>query len=307
MIEITKPSVTDPDRIFELEMHSVLNILNVINAQLQLISMMTKQPERLEEPIHLTKNLGDAIHKGDRENMNPDSLKELKKSVQNTLNRLEQDIPNLRKNPDYLDYKLIFDQIFRVLDMRLEELERRWEDPDRWEVIVPSDYKKELVHFLGVIEQNSSGRYRIVYNIAEQEERDYLVHIEIDSRPSGRIAIPLLLKDSIRDLIANARKYTKPGGKIDIGLLEEDGIIHFVVEDTGRGIPEDEIDKVTEYRYRATNVMEEVRTMGAGMGLTKAHYVIDRFGGRLWIDSELGKGTTVKFEVPIPASELELL
>ncbi|MEX2586354.1 MAG: ATP-binding protein, partial [Balneolaceae bacterium] len=160
-------------------------------------------------------------------------------------------------------------------------------------------FRKDLVHFLGAVEKNSRGRYRIVYNIAKQETNDYLVHVNIDSDQSGRLYMPLLVKDTIRDLIANARKYTPPGGKIDIGLTIHEGILRFVIEDNGRGIPRDEIGHVVKYGYRASNVIDEVKTMGNGLGLTKAHYVINRFGGRLWIDSADYGGTTIRFELPV--------
>jgi len=132
---------------------------------------------------------------------------------------------------------------------------------------------------------------------------DYLVQFEVDSDENGLIRMPLLFKDVIRDLVANARKYTDPGGQIDIGVYYREKILRFVVQDNGIGIPENELSKVFEYGYRASNVQNR-RTMGGGYGLTKAIYVTRRFNGEFWIDSKEGKGTRICIKVPVkPAIE----
>jgi signal transduction histidine kinase len=113
--------------------------------------------------------------------------------------------------------------------------------------------------------------------------------------------MPLFFKDVMRDLIANARKYTAPGGTINVGVYETDAELRFVVQDTGRGIPPDELQTVVHYGRRGSNV-QQVRTMGGGYGLTKAFLVTKRFGGRFWIKSELGVGTRITIIVPRPAA-----
>ncbi len=112
--------------------------------------------------------------------------------------------------------------------------------------------------------------------------------------------MPILLKDVIRDLIANARKYTPPGGTITIGISQKKERIRFVVEDNGFGIPEDEISEIVKFGYRGSNIKEMVRTMGGGFGLTKAWYVTDKFNGRMWIESKIDRGTKVIIDLPIP-------
>jgi signal transduction histidine kinase len=70
-----------------------------------------------------------------------------------------------------------------------------------------------------------------------------------------------------------------------------------VVEDTGRGIPAAELASVVQFGYRGSNVAD-VRSHGAGCGLTKAFLVARQFGGRFWIASELGRGTRIRFRIP---------
>ena len=114
------------------------------------------------------------------------------------------------------------------------------------------------------------------------------------------IAMPLIFKDVMRDLIANARKYSPLGSSIIVGLYESSDSLKFVVQDTGRGIPASEIKKVFEYGERGSNV-EGVRTMGGGFGLTKAFYITKQFGGRFWITSEVDQGTRIRIELPRPS------
>lgn len=109
------------------------------------------------------------------------------------------------------------------------------------------------------------------------------------------------MREILRDLIANARKYTAPGGQIRVGLHSGPAGIRCMVEDTGRGIPAAEFATVVQFGCRGSNVAD-VRSHGAGCGLTKAFLVTHQFGGRFWIASELGRGTRIRFWIPPMAS-----
>jgi signal transduction histidine kinase len=111
------------------------------------------------------------------------------------------------------------------------------------------------------------------------------------------IRMPAVVIDVVRDLLANARKYTAPGGRINAGVWGDDKQLCIIVEDSGRGIPEDEIESVIDYGYRAANVQDR-RTMGGGFGLTKAYFVCKQLGGRFWIRSELNRGTRFRMSIP---------
>ncbi|MBT5902062.1 MAG: ATP-binding protein [Opitutaceae bacterium] len=134
-----------------------------------------------------------------------------------------------------------------------------------------------------------------------QEPNDYFVDLAVQSEINeDAVLIPLVFKDVMRDLIANSRKYSPLGASIIVGLYETSDALKFVVQDTGRGIPEEEIQRVFEYGSRGSNV-EGVRTMGGGFGLTKAFYVTKQFGGRFWIKSAVDQGTRIRIELPRPA------
>jgi signal transduction histidine kinase len=70
------------------------------------------------------------------------------------------------------------------------------------------------------------------------------------------------------------------------------------------GIPEEEVERVVELGYRATNARSR-DSWGGGFGLTKAYSVARALGGRLWIDSEPGRGTRVTVRIPVPEEESE--
>ena len=109
--------------------------------------------------------------------------------------------------------------------------------------------------------------------------------------------MPAVLQDVMRDLILNARKYTNLGGTIIAGLVDDGTNLCFVVNDNGRGIPTDQIEQVVQYGQRARNVQDR-ETKGGGFGLTKAYYVTKQFGGRMWIESEEDRGTTITISIP---------
>lgn len=124
--------------------------------------------------------------------------------------------------------------------------------------------------------------------------------LDIRSVDGGQISMPPVLQDCFRDLLANARKYTPPGGEIRGSLRDDGRELRVVVADTGRGIPETEVGHVVRFGQRGSNARPG-ETRGGGYGLTKAYSICRRFGGRLWIESEIDIGTTVTMQIPRPA------
>lgn len=104
------------------------------------------------------------------------------------------------------------------------------------------------------------------------------------------------------NLISNAAQYTSLEGKITISAINEGSYIKISIEDTGSGIPEDELPRVFERFYR----VEKTRSRdfgGTGLGLSIARKVVEGHGGSIWIESTLGLGTRVCFTLPKSANE----
>ncbi len=304
-MEIKKDLNITDNQLNELEMHSVINILSVISSQLHLIQFETDHPDLISPSIDQTLKLADAARETDQGIFNEEKIQDFQKEIIGVLEKLDELQAELNDGSSVSEFQSIFKDIFKVLDDRTEEIFHRWNHPDRWESFQIKNFKKEFQNFFYTLEKNSRGRYRIIYNIAEQEEKDYLVQFEVNSDFNGTIYLPLLLKDVIRDLVANARKYTPPGGTIGIGISQKNGLFKFVIKDSGYGIPEEEISKIIEFGYRASNTKDSVRTMGGGFGLTKAFHTTQKFDGRFWIESKIDLGTKIILEIPIPVQILE--
>jgi two-component system phosphate regulon sensor histidine kinase PhoR len=71
------------------------------------------------------------------------------------------------------------------------------------------------------------------------------------------------------------------------------------ISDTGIGIPHDDIPRLFEKFYRV-NTVEHMRVAGTGLGLSIVNEIVQQHGGHLWVDSEVGAGTTFGFAIPLP-------
>jgi signal transduction histidine kinase len=99
------------------------------------------------------------------------------------------------------------------------------------------------------------------------------------------------------NLIGNACRYTPVGGQITISFREVDGMILTTVKDTGIGVRPDELNRIFERFYRGDDpFVREQR--GTGLGLSIAKSLIELHGGRIWVKSEVGKGSTFEFTLP---------
>ena len=107
----------------------------------------------------------------------------------------------------------------------------------------------------------------------------------------GRIAQCLM------NLAGNSLKVTK-AGRVEISVAEKNGLLTWRVADTGIGIPPDKIESLfTEFKQTDATIASEYGGTGLGLSITKKF--IEMHGGRIWIESELGKGSTFLFEIPL--------
>ncbi|MCL6519729.1 MAG: PAS domain-containing protein [Armatimonadetes bacterium] len=109
----------------------------------------------------------------------------------------------------------------------------------------------------------------------------------------------------LTNLTNNAIKYSPKGGQITITGTSKDGMVTISVADQGMGIPKDHLPKVFERFHRVDN--RDTREVGGtGIGLYLVKHLVEAHGGKIWVESELGKGSTFTFTLPItPPSEEE--
>jgi signal transduction histidine kinase len=107
-----------------------------------------------------------------------------------------------------------------------------------------------------------------------------------------------LLRQAILNLVDNAIKYTPAGGEIAIRMGQDGASVWWSIRDNGIGVPEQFRPRLFEKFHRADNVAA-IETEGTGLGLYFVRLIMEQLGGRVWCESEEGRGSTFTFTVPI--------
>jgi len=102
----------------------------------------------------------------------------------------------------------------------------------------------------------------------------------------------------LTNLVGNAMRYTDPGGTITVRIRQRGKRLFFSVEDTGCGIPKEDQSKIFR-KYVQVSGADHKGTGGVGLGLAIAKDIVMAHGGEIWVDSEVGKGTTFTFTFPV--------
>lgn len=156
---------------------------------------------------------------------------------------------------------------------------------------VKSTNKSDLIQVDDVV--------KIVISQFEPQASDKKIRILTDI-PPGLAPVrmdPDQVKSIYSNLISNAIKYTPPGGEIQILLKQEDSKVLSQVKDTGIGIPDEAKEHIFSEFYRAKNAKAS-GISGTGLGLAIVKQIIEKAGGEIWFESEIGKGSDFKFVLP---------
>lgn len=303
-IEIVEIPPLRPDEESLLTMHSLLNVFGVLRGELVMIGLaLADDDELLVRGLTLCDawiaSLSDPV-------ASLEGARRVEEYARVMFAEIDAAIaahPELSTDAGVAESVANLHAAMDILQVRARELLARAHHPDRWESFSITGLRQNFQDVFTAIEKHSHGRYRIIYNAALQAARDYYVDFKLESSGGDSLSMPAVFQDVMRDLIANARKYTAPGGHITAALYEDAEALRFLVQDTGRGIPEAELEKVVHFGQRASNV-GEVRTLGGGFGLTKAFLATKQFGGKFWLASQLGVGTRVRIHIPRPSAAL---
>lgn len=148
--------------------------------------------------------------------------------------------------------------------------------------VLPQEFNlAELIDEVFKIEEPLAAQKRIELI----KEIEYKNHVVLDMGFLERILI---------NLIGNAIKFTPENGKIKLGVLEDGDYLKFYVSDTGPGIPKEYQEKIFE---KFKQIPGQKRG-GTGLGLTIVKAFVELQGGRIWVESEPGKGATFIFTLP---------
>jgi signal transduction histidine kinase len=127
--------------------------------------------------------------------------------------------------------------------------------------------------------------------------RSIALHTNVDDRLGQIQADERKVRQVVLNLLSNAIKFAPEGGRIDVGAAPKDGFVEVSVTDTGVGIaPEDQEAVFEEFRQVG---MAAKKVEGTGLGLTLCRKFVELHGGRIWVKSELGVGSTFTFSLPL--------
>jgi signal transduction histidine kinase len=130
---------------------------------------------------------------------------------------------------------------------------------------------------------------------AQAEEKK--VGLEVTAVPARVLGARDGLIDLVNNLVSNAIRYTPSGGRVEVRLASDGARGVLTVSDTGIGIPSDELPRIFDEFFRGEKAKQTVQ-QGTGLGMTIAKRVVDMHGGRIDVESEVGRGTTFRVTLP---------
>jgi two-component system, OmpR family, sensor kinase len=189
-------------------------------------------------------------------------------------------LPELKQDLDELERLLDDVMTLARLDLA-ESKEGKALTPLRKEPTLPQD-----------LVARAAERFR-----AAHPQRQLAVHLD---EPLTSLDIdPVLMRRVLDNLIDNARKYSEPSTAIDVDVKRKEGRVALTVRDHGIGIEHKDLEHIFTPFFR-TDRSRTRSTGGVGLGLVLARRVVEAHGGTIQIESEVGKGTAVRFELPAP-------
>jgi len=181
-------------------------------------------------------------------------------------------------------------------------------------VVVEVDHLTQMVDQLRMLSHVESGQLKLerqtlavdrlardaVNRLAAQADRKGLhMRVEIPAGVPPVLANPEQVQQVMMNLLDNAIKFTPSGGQITVSAARQNGQVEVRVADTGAGISQDDLSRIFERLYKADRARA---SKGTGLGLAIVKHVIQSHGGRVWAESELGRGSTFCFTLPVAST-----
>ena len=139
---------------------------------------------------------------------------------------------------------------------------------------------------------------REVVSAFESQAKEKNIRVELQLGNVDTIEIdPLRIREVLSNVVANAVRYTPRGGEIKVGVTEstvpEKRSVTVFVQDSGAGIQSEDLSRIFDRFYKSSD------SGGMGLGLSIAKYLVEAHGGKIWAESETGKGTRVSLSLPL--------
>ncbi len=174
-----------------------------------------------------------------------------------------------------------------------------------------------LIEDLLTLSRLDSGRMQLNFqNLEIHDEVERVVRDLTDRAAQRKIALinalpagiqikadPERLSQILVNLLDNAIKYGRPEGRVEVGGgMVQDGLVELFVRDNGPGIPAESVSRVFERFYRVDRARSRDQG-GTGLGLAIVKHLVQSHGGKVWLESTLGKGCCFHFTLPLAAAE----
>jgi signal transduction histidine kinase len=130
------------------------------------------------------------------------------------------------------------------------------------------------------------------------EETGHVLSMVHRDGASRVLADPLRIEQVLRNLLDNAARYSDPATRVELAVQRDTDEVVVAVTDRGDGIPEDEREAIFEPFYRGESSRRR-RVRGTGLGLAICRAIVEAQGGRLWVESAPGSGSTFRFSLPL--------
>jgi signal transduction histidine kinase len=248
---------------------STLKMLEELQAAKRELEMVNRELKEMDEAR--TKFLGIASH----ELKTP--LTAIKANIDFILSEKEGKIPEHLKS-----YLLTIQRNTNRIQMRMDQML----DLSR----IKSDrlfFNRELILLSEVIGGYINEVTPVEKNLSIQVNIPQSLHLYADRNA---------LHDIFINLLSNAFKFTDDGGQVLIIATQKDQSILLEIRDTGIGIPEDKLQMIFDEFYQ----VEGGKHGGTGLGLAITKRLVEEHDGNIWVESQLGKGSTFYFTIPIP-------
>ncbi len=281
---ILESAINEPNKIFELNLTDENS-----SKYYQTISIPVVTPKK-KEKIGVVTVLHDITLEKEIDKMKEDFLHSITHDLRNPMTSLRGFIKflydgvggpineqqkKMLETMDRASFKLL-NMINDILDIAKLEAGKLELNLEKISLIQIINSVKELLH-----PQYTRKNIKLMFDI--QQNKDIVIYA--DDKLLERVYI---------NLIGNAIKFTPEGGEITVGVEENEFSVISYVKDTGEGVPKEYLDKIFE---KFSQVKAKSRG-GTGLGLTICKYIIEAHKGKIWVESELGKGSKFSFELP---------
>jgi signal transduction histidine kinase len=129
------------------------------------------------------------------------------------------------------------------------------------------------------------------------ESSKFILKTRLDKAPIELMMDPDMIRRVIINLLENALKYSAEGLTVKVGLTRKNDDAILWVQDEGRGISPEDQEIIFERYMRASNSGGKTRSLGLGLAFCKL--AVEGHGGKIWVESKLGKGSRFTFTLPI--------